>query len=91
MKGAHWLGFGTDNIIQIATNEFGQMDLKQLAAGIQREKDSGRYPVMVNATAGTTVLGAIDDMDAIADVCQKHGIWMHVDVRIGSMFNRDVQ
>ncbi|XP_013139758.1 PREDICTED: cysteine sulfinic acid decarboxylase [Papilio polytes] len=79
MKGAHWLGFGTDNIIQIATNEFGQMDLKQLAAGIQREKDSGRYPVMVNATAGTTVLGAIDNMDAIADVCQKHGIWMHVD------------
>ena len=31
-------------------------------------------------TTGTTVLGACDDLNAVADVCQKHGVWFHVDV-----------
>ncbi len=39
----------------------------------------GYYPYFVNATAGTTVAGAFDPLDAIADVCEKHGLWMHVD------------
>ena len=36
-------------------------------------------PFLVGATAGTTVLGAFDDFHGIADVCEKHGLWMHVD------------
>ena len=32
------------------------------------------------ATTGSTVLGSCDDLNAIADVCEKYGIWMHVDV-----------
>lgn len=32
------------------------------------------------ATSGTTVLGAFDDLNAVADVCEKHKVWMHVDV-----------
>jgi len=35
----------------------------------------------VVATAGTTVLGAFDDIDDIADVCERHLVWLHVDVR----------
>ena len=35
---------------------------------------------MVAATAGTTVLGAYDDLMALSDVCHKHGIWLHCDV-----------
>lgn len=37
--------------------------------------------MMVAATAGTTVLGAYDDLTALADVCQKHKLWLHCDVR----------
>eukprot|EP00123_Amoebidium_parasiticum_P013870 comp22199_c0_seq1/m.32640 comp22199_c0_seq1/g.32640 ORF comp22199_c0_seq1/g.32640 comp22199_c0_seq1/m.32640 type:complete len:253 (-) comp22199_c0_seq1:364-1122(-) len=38
---------------------------------------------MVNAMAGTTVLGAYDDINAVADVCQRHGVWLHVDAAWG--------
>lgn len=37
-------------------------------------------PSFVMATTGSTVLGSCDDLNAIADVCEKYGIWMHVDV-----------
>ena len=37
------------------------------------------------ATTGTTVIGAFDEFNPIADICQKHGIWLHVDVS-----NRDM-
>lgn len=56
------------------------MEMSELESAIQKELAMGRYPIMVNATAGTTVLGAIDDLNAAADLCRKYGIWMHVDV-----------
>lgn len=41
----------------------------------------GLVPIYVNATAGTTVYGAFDPLNDIADICHKHSLWMHVDVR----------
>lgn len=40
----------------------------------------GAVPFLVIATSGTTVLGAFDPLEAIADVCQRRGLWLHVDV-----------
>lgn len=79
-KAAHWLGFGTESVRIIQANEHGQMVTSELAKSIQQERDAGRYPLLVNATAGTTVLGAIDELDEIADVCKREGVWLHVDV-----------
>lgn len=45
----------------------------------------GATPFMVNATAGTTVLGAFDPIEEIADLCEKYNLWLHVDV---SSFNQ---
>lgn len=79
MKAAHWLGFGTENVKIIKTNDRGQILLAQLDKAIQEELSMKRYPVLVNATAGTTVLGAIDELDGVANICEKYGVWMHVD------------
>lgn len=40
----------------------------------------GLVPFYVNATAGTTVYGAFDPVTDIANICEKCGLWMHVDV-----------
>ena len=42
----------------------------------------GHVPIAVVATSGTTVLGAFDDLVSIADVCEMHRLWMHVDVSV---------
>ena len=57
------------------------MSVPDLEAAIEEAKADGGVPFFVCATAGTTVLGAFDPINDIADVCQKHGLWFHVDVR----------
>lgn len=82
-KAAHWLGIGSDNCIAVSTNDRGQMSLDDLETKIQAAKTRGCVPFFINATAGTTVLGAFDDIDSIAEVAERHGLWLHVDACLG--------
>ena len=50
-----------------------------LDAAIYASKAEGAVPFFVGATAGTTVLGAFDPIEAIADICEQHGLWFHID------------
>ena len=59
--------------------------MDDLELKIQTSLEDGMAPLFVNATCGTTVLGAYDPVDSIADVCQKYGIWLHVDVSENNM------
>lgn len=56
------------------------MSLEDLECRIQEAIADGGVPFFVCATAGTTVLGAFDPINDIADICEKHGLWLHVDV-----------
>ncbi len=78
------LGLGRSNLRRVAADERGRMRPEALREAIQADLDSGHAPFAVNATAGTTVLGAFDPLDAIADVCQEFGLWMHVDGAFGA-------
>jgi glutamate/tyrosine decarboxylase-like PLP-dependent enzyme len=60
----------------------GKMRTVDLDREIQKTLSSGGVPLMVNATCGTTVLGAYDPVDKIADICQKYDVWLHVDVSL---------
>uniref|UniRef100_A0A8C5R908 Glutamate decarboxylase 1 n=1 Tax=Leptobrachium leishanense TaxID=445787 RepID=A0A8C5R908_9ANUR len=62
------LGFGTENVIL----HYGSLRVLQ-----------GHVPLYVNATAGTTVYGAFDPIQEIADICEKYNLWLHVDAAWG--------
>jgi len=78
-KNAAFAGIGRDHVRYIGVDEFGKMDVLELEAAIKEDFKNGFTPTMVNATAGTTVLGAFDDISAISEVCRRHDIWFHVD------------
>ncbi|XP_020015839.1 cysteine sulfinic acid decarboxylase isoform X6 [Castor canadensis] len=82
-KGAAFLGLGTDSVRVVKADERGKMIPEDLERQISLAEAEGSVPFLVSATSGTTVLGAFDPLDAIADVCQRHGMWFHVDAAWG--------
>lgn len=78
-KNAAFAGIGRNNIRYILNDEHGKMDAKHLQQCIKEDTAAGYTPFLINATAGTTVLGAFDDINALADVAQNFNLWLHVD------------
>jgi sulfinoalanine decarboxylase len=78
-KNASFIGLGRDNVRFIPTMDDGRMDVSALTERISEDKSRGYKPMMVNATAGTTVLGAFDPIEEIAALCAKENVWLHVD------------
>ncbi|HTD24161.1 MAG TPA: aminotransferase class I/II-fold pyridoxal phosphate-dependent enzyme [Terriglobales bacterium] len=83
-KSAGLLGLGRKAMRRVPVNDQVQMDVKKLEATIQEDTRAGHKPFCVVATAGTTNSGAIDDMVAIAEVCRRHSLWLHVDGAYGA-------
>ncbi|XP_065839426.1 glutamate decarboxylase 1-like isoform X2 [Oscarella lobularis] len=82
-KSANLLGMGTDSVIAISTDDVGRIVPGDLRAKVLDAKSKGYCPFMVNATSGTTVRGAFDPLNAIADICQEFGMWLHIDAAWG--------
>ncbi|KAI4789775.1 hypothetical protein KUCAC02_035039 [Chaenocephalus aceratus] len=82
-KGAAYLGIGTDNIVVVKVDEGGRLIPEDLEEKIELTKSQGAVPLLVSCTSGTTVRGAFDPLDRVADVCEKHAVWMHVDAAWG--------
>lgn len=82
-KLAAFLGIGYDNVYQVKVDARGKMVVSDLEVQIARAVKEGATPLMVSATAGTTVMGAFDPLRDIAQVCKKHGLWFHVDAAWG--------
>ena len=78
-KNASFAGIGRKNMRYIATDAKGRMLANALEVQIKEDITHGGIPTYVNATAGTTVLGAFDPIDAIADITERHAMWLHVD------------
>lgn len=73
------LGLGTRSLRKIAVNERFEMIPEALAEAIDEDIDAGHLPICVIPTIGTTSSSSVDPVDAIADICEKHSIWLHVD------------
>uniref|UniRef100_A0A8C7X6F0 Glutamate decarboxylase like 1 n=1 Tax=Oryzias sinensis TaxID=183150 RepID=A0A8C7X6F0_9TELE len=79
-KAAALLGLGTKNVYAVPSDDRGKMIPSALEEKIELARSEGAVPFFVNATAGTTVFGAFDPVDEIADICERHSLWLHVDV-----------
>jgi aromatic-L-amino-acid decarboxylase len=84
-RAADMLGLGRDAVRVIPCDGRLRMRMDALRAAVSRDLANGVRPVAVVATAGTVGTGAIDPLDAIADVCAEHGLWMHVDGAYGGV------
>jgi sulfinoalanine decarboxylase len=78
-KNASFAGIGRNNIRYIETDTKGRLIPEKLEEQILEDLQNDKIPTYVNATAGTTVLGAFDPIDKIADITEKYKIWLHVD------------
>ena len=84
-KAIETLGLGTGGLRKVPVNPDFTMDINALRQQVAADRESGRVPFCVIATAGTINTGAIDDMNAIADFCRDEGLWFHVDGAIGAV------
>ena len=82
-RAAAVLGMGRSAVISIATDSNGQICLRALHQQLQEDMDKNIVPIAIVANAGTTNTGAIDPLNAIADIAAEFGIWMHVDGAYG--------
>lgn len=77
------LGLGTEHVVRTAVDDRGRIDPPQLDRLLGELRERGHPIVAVVACCCATPIGAFDPLDAIADVCGKHGVWLHADAAHG--------
>ncbi len=82
-KAAMVMGLGTDAVVGLPVDESGSLRGDTVRRAIATQRALGKDPFCVVATAGTTVLGAIDDLAGIGAVVRDAGLWFHVDAAYG--------
>lgn len=83
-KAVELLGLGSDALRRVPVNGQFQIDLEMLEAAIRQDRKCGYRPFCVIGAAGTTNTGAIDNLDALADICQGEDLWLHIDGAFGA-------
>ena len=84
-KAAIVLGVGQEGFRAIGVDGEYRMDVAELERAIAEDRAAGFTPFAVVATVGTTSTTSVDPVPAIADVCAREGLWLHVDAAYGSM------
>lgn len=63
-----------------------RIDINQLEMTIEEDKSNGLIPWLLVGSAGTTDTGAVDPLDNMASIAEKHQLWFHVDAAYGGFF-----
>ena len=81
---AAWIaGISRENVRALATDDSMRLGPGAVADAITRDRARGLVPFLVVATAGTTNTGAVDELPALADLCARESLWLHVDAAYG--------
>ncbi|MBL4749798.1 MAG: cytochrome D ubiquinol oxidase subunit I [Amylibacter sp.] len=78
------LGLGRDHLRKITCNDALEMDISALRAAIDADKAAGLTPFLIVGTAGAVNMGAIDDLEALADIAASDDMWFHIDGAFGA-------
>lgn len=82
-KAAQVCGLGSLNAWPVPVDTEGRMKASELQRLIIKAREKHYTPFFVNATAGTTVLGAYDPLPEIAQICRAENLWLHIDASWG--------
>jgi aromatic-L-amino-acid decarboxylase len=85
-KAAAIAGLSKRNLRLVPTDADLRMDPDALASMITADREAGMRPFLVIAAAGTTNTGAVDPLDAVAEVAEREGLWFHADAAYGGFF-----
>lgn len=85
-KAVRVMGLPPDALHRLPVDAQGRMQPELLAQHLMELRQRGVPVIAVVATAGTTVRGAVDPLEAIARLCHDQGHWLHVDGAIGAVF-----
>jgi aromatic-L-amino-acid decarboxylase len=86
VKSAKLAGVMPDRVRPIASDDRFRMRLDLLNDAIAGDRRAGLTPFAVVSSAGTTNTGAVDPLDAIADLCAREDLWHHIDGAYGAFF-----
>jgi aromatic-L-amino-acid decarboxylase len=82
-KAVDAVGIGRNNLRILPTNDQFQLRIDALEEAIDKDKKKGLQPICMIGLAGTTNLGAVDDLTALHRIAKREGCWMHVDAAYG--------
>ena len=82
-RAAEVLGIGGRHVRAVEIDAQRRMVPAACAAAIDEDRRAGIVPVAVVASAGTTLTGAVDELEALADICEERQVWLHVDGAYG--------
>lgn len=84
-KAVELLGLGSSSLRKVPVNHDFTIDLNALEAALSADRAAGYRPICIIGSAGTVNTGAVDDLNALADVCKREEVWFHVDGAIGAV------
>ncbi len=82
-RAAGILGLGTRQVVRVGLDERRRMDPQKLDDTLGDLRHRGHPVVALSACACSTPIGAFDPLAEVADVCRRHGVWLHVDAAHG--------
>lgn len=85
-KAAVLAGFPADAVRTVPTDGRFRIRLDALEERIREDREAGRAPFLVVGSAGTVNTGAVDDLEGLAAICRRRGLWLHVDGAYGGFF-----
>jgi glutamate/tyrosine decarboxylase-like PLP-dependent enzyme len=83
-KAVELLGLGDESLRRIPVDDYYRIETEALVEAVKKDRAAGHQPFCIIGNAGTVNTGAFDDLNALADICLKEGLWFHIDAAFGA-------